>query len=461
MFPLTAASTWFTRDVDRRVIPFSPIVQEIPFRGPAAFGQRFTFDLGSLVLGDLLFGTALQIKLDHWLDPQSQLKIQCGALTYEDPSGAWTYANSLGTSIIQEAELEIDGQTIETIDGDFIYAFSLLFSDLNTQFGVSYDHLGRISQARLAHNPPGLQRLYPTEDGTIHCVLPFFFMRGRYKEALPMIAIREGLVRINVTLRPFAECVRQVRGYRDSCVATPLGTTIRLTNGLIPPTIKDNAVGAAVPQFKSLQLVTMGAVLTGKFRESLLYEPFEQLYRAVQTFSFDEPLKYSVGKASDADTIRIQLPLEANHPLEEIIWFVRRKDVAINNNWTNLSAYMETEYPTQASVVQRHPMLRRAAIQANGVTLVEAEEQFFRARIAGAHRGGAVAYNGFVYGFPFAREPGEHQPSGTVNASRLNSLRLVLDVRPPGGALWEVKVFCIGLNWIRFENGLANTLFDD
>jgi hypothetical protein len=39
-----------------------------------------------------------------------------------------------------------------------------------------------------------------------------------------------------------------------------------------------------------------------------------------------------------------------------------------------------------------------------------------------------------------------------------------LDVKPPGGVLdgnWEVKVFCIGLNWLRFENGMANPIFED
>jgi hypothetical protein len=194
----------------------------------------------------------------------------------------------------------------------------------------------------------------------------------------------------------------------------------------------------------------------------MLYEPFEQLYREVSTFDFDEPMKYAVGKATAADTIRIQLPLEANHPLEEIIWFVRRKDVALNNNWTNYSAFLETEWPALGSTVQRNPLLTYAAIQMNGQTLVEAEEQYFRQRIAEAHRGGIVANNAFVYGYPFARTPGEHQPSGSANASRLNSLRLTLEVQPPaGGGLWEVKVFCIALNWFRFENGLANTLFED
>ena len=75
-----------------------------------------------------------------------------------------------------------------------------------------------------------------------------------------------------------------------------------------------------------------------------------------------------------------------------------------------------------------------------------------------------MPYNKYIYGYPFARNPGEHQPSGTLNASRVQSLRLTLTVQVPTSLYdtsWEVKVYCIGLNWLRFENGIANKLFTD
>jgi hypothetical protein len=169
-----------------------------------------------------------------------------------------------------------------------------------------------------------------------------------------------------------------------------------------------------------------------------------------------------VSKRADNDTIRIQLPLEANHPLEEIIWFVRRKGVRENNAWNNYTSVLERDWDPRRAAAR--PLLLNATIQANGVTLCEAEEQYFRQLAAQAHRGGIVPYSAFIYGYPFARNPGEHQPSGSMNASRVNSLRLTLEVRPPGGVGdgdWEVKVFCIGLNWLRFENGIANPMFED
>ena len=571
LFPLRTEVTWFARDTERRLTPFTPTVQEIALRGPGAFGQRFTFDLGSIVVGDLLLGTALQIQLDHWMDTQSRNMYMAQKLAYSTQARAtaWEYANSLGTSIIQQAELEIDGKTIETIDGDFIHVFNSLFADFNTQVGLAYDHLGQVSIRRLT-DPVRRPTIYPVENGNLNCVLPFFFMRCRLKEALPMIAIREGYVKIHVTLRPFSECVRQMRGFRETCTSVPPPTPIELVRAgstwtysaslqagqwdappsysftvelagqtydwnytaatgksswASPPPPQNFSVqssyswafatstwspspppfniayprgtdwyywdntpqawrsggffkgapafnlrygsepweskvgdwSVAAPPFKAVQLLAYGAIVDGTLRTKMLRDPFEILHRQVQTFSFDEPMKYAVGKRADSDTIRIQLPLEANHPIEEILWFVRRKGVSTNNEWTNYSSLVEKDWATRRPT----PLLHNAIIQVNGTVICDAEEQFYREHAAFAHRGGYTAFARFIYGYSFAKTPGEHQPSGSINASRLNSLRLVLDVKPPGGDLWEVKVFCMGLNWLRFENGLANPMFED
>ena len=457
-FPLTTQDTWFTRDPDRRHIPATPFVADFPFRGPASFGQRFTFDLGSMPCGDVLFGAALQIRLSHWLDTSTQLLVQKGALTYKEAREAWFYCNSLGTAIIQKAELELNGSTVEEIDGDFIHTFSTLFSDLNTQFGVAADHLGRVSVARLRAWDPS--RIYPVEDGVIHCILPFFFMRNRLREALPMIAIAEGSVKIHVVLRPFEDCLRQARGFRDDCTSTPLSKAITFQKATFLPATLYETINTVkeIPQFQEVRLLTFGSLLSGKIREAMLRNTFEMLHRNVQTFTFSEPLKYVVAKNTTSDTVKIQLPLEANNPLEEIIWFIRRTDVASNNEWTNYSSVLEKDY--DATFNPPAPLLVSAVIQVNGITLCDAEEIYYRDLIARHHHGGIIPFRSFIYGYPFARHPGEHQPSGTLNASRVQNLRLVLEVKNPGAA-WEVKVFCCALNWLRFQNGIASPVFQN
>jgi hypothetical protein len=456
LFPLNTDQTWFTRDPDRRIIPSVPLIADFPFRGPATFGQRFTFDIGSVPCGDLLLGCAVQIRLPHWLDPTTQLHVSSGQYVYADPATAWFYANSLGSAIIEKAELEIDGKTVEEIDGDFINVCASLFTDLNEQFGVAIDHLGRCSIPKLLEWNPN--RMFPTEDGVLHCVLPFFFMRTRLREALPMIAIKEGSARIHVTLRPFAQCVRQRGGARSACDSVPLTTAITFRDTTFTyDQFFTVQTATTIPDLTSVRLVTFGSILDGKMRDAMLRQSFEIIHREVQTFYFAEPLKYTVSKNSAADTVRISLPLEANHPLEEILWFVRRKDVAGNNEWTNYGNVLEKDY--DAVYNRPEPLLVNAVLQVNGVTICDAEEGYYRELIARHHRGGIVPYEKFIYGYPFARHPGDHQPSGTLNASRVQSLRLVLEVK--GGPEWEVKVFCLGINWLRFQNGLAGSVFED
>lgn len=460
-FPLDTETTWFTRDRDRKIIQFAPQIQTIPFRGPAAFGQRFTIELGSLLIGDLLFGAVLQIKLGHWLDLRTRNMLASNLIRYTNPSEAWEYANALGASCIQSAELEIDGKTLETIDGDFINMWSLISSDYNTQFGVAYDHIALLPIATLRQMSAQTVRAFPTEDAYLHCPLPFFFGRVKYQEALPLVSIKEGNVRLNITLRPFSEVVRQIKGYRDRCDSVPLNTQISFTdtNGIesLVPT------SAVVPSLESVALLTHGAIIDGEYRQTLLRKPYEMLHRELQIFSFDEPTKYIVGKRAESDVITIQLPLEANHPIEEILWYVRRKGVRDNNEWTNYTDKLEREWLDSDTFLTR-PLLVGAKLQVNGIVLIESDEQYFRQHIASKHKGGFVAYSNYVYGISFAETPGIHQPTGSVNASRANSFRLTLDIRPPGGILdasWEVKVFCNAMNWMRYENGLANPVFED
>ena len=463
LFPLTTNTSWFSRDRTRKTVSFIPHVQTTLFRGPAEFGQRFCFDLGSLRIGDLLFGAALQIKLGHWLDITTLNDLAGGRITYTNPQrDAWEYANSLGSSCIASAELEVDGKTMETIDGDFIHAFSTLFSDYNAQFGVSYDHLARVPIQTL-RNMGATPRNFPTEDGYIHCPLPFFFGRVKYQEALPLIATKEGSVRIFVTLRPFSECVRRVSGTRASCDEVPLGARMEFSVAGGPSTFR--AAVATIPSLESVTLISHGALLDGDYRQHLLRKPFEMIHREVQIFTFDEPTKYQVSKNTAADTVTIQLPLEANHPIEEIIWTIRRKAARGNNEWTNFTSRVEAEWPVAPiEVFFTQPMLQSARLQVNGIMMIDADEQYFRQHIASKHKGGYAAYNANIYGLSFAERPGTHQPTGSINASRANSVRLTMDIKNPGGALgqeWEIKVYCLEINWMRFENGLANALFED
>jgi len=461
LFPLSSQKTWWLPTPDRRIQPYSLSIQQFPFRGPTRFGQRFTFDIASVSCGDLLCKTFLQIELSHWLDDTTIMRLQSGQYTYAPGQSQWFYANSLGTVIVEKAEFEVNDQTIETIDGDCMNVISKLFPDINSQYGLATDGIGTSPLTSLLTTPAS--KPYPTLSGTLLVPIPFFFSRVRLQETFPLLAVKEGSVRIHITLRPFEECSRVLSGRRQltgssQVLESPLTQTFNILNGSTPVSVKAQV---QPPSFKKIQLITYAAHTDGILRQQILRKPFETLTRVVNTFTFSEPLKYLINK-NITDTIQVQLPLEVNHPMEEIVWFVRRKATENNNEWTNYSAVTSPEYDSIYNPFR--PLLRSAKIQINGIDLISADEQWFREHIAMAHSGGIAAFNNYIYGYSFAKTPGEHQPSGTANASRIQNLRLTLDVRPPGGIYeqeWEVKVFVICLEWLRFQDGLANRMFID
>ena len=485
-FPLDTERSWFHR-APSTTYPVTMASQEFTHKGTADWGGRLTFELDAGQAGDLLQSVVLQIRLGSWYDPTTILKLSTQDYL-ADASGYWTYINSLGTAIIDYAEFEVGDQTLERLDGQFIKLYSGLLPDANMIFGLTADATGITSFANVANNTGSLspQRVWPTQNGVYFCILPFFFLRTRFKEVFPLLSCKEGSVRVHVQLRPFADCVRSTLGSRTSCTETPLGGSA--TFGLAPTetqyilragrqiplpqaTTKTVALATVEPPLEDFRVITYCGLVDGSVRDAYIQKPFEQLTRFVTNFYFDEPYKFLGSKTnSDTDTVDISLPLELNHPCQEIVWIFRRKGVAINNEWWNFSPIVETQWTPDAV---HQPWLTYATLRINGMVVDQAEGEWWRRSIASAHKGGWNAWASHIYGYSFSMYPDSHQPSGTANMSRSTSVRLDLKVRvpvavpaPPGFAPevsqgWEVFVYAVHLNWLRFQNGLCQKLYED
>jgi hypothetical protein len=456
LFPLDTNLSWFVRNSNRRVLPFSTTIQEFPFRGPAKFGSKFQFDIGRFKSSDLLFGIMLQIKLPHWFPTSIMEHLRNGTYIFKNPRDAWFYANSIGSVLIEKAELCLEDQTLEIIDSDFLNISNLLYNNANSQYGIANDALGIKSIPRLLQTNP--TEFFPTEDGWISCILPFSFYFERLRASFPLLSLKEGTIRVNLTLRHFNQCIRSASGNTEN--DTPLGKTFTFIDKTYPYYQEQiYTTSAIVPDFQSVRLVTYGVVIDGNLRQNLIHNPFDRIFRSPQIFKFDEKSKYTATVTSK-DTIQIQLPLECNGPIEEIVWVIRRKAVSLNNEWTNYSSVLESEYdPVFAPF---GPLLVDAKLQINGEDIVYGHEDYYRQHIAKHHKGGIIAYNNYIYGYCFANTPDSHDPSGWFNASRTTDIRLRLTIKPPGGINdreWEVYVYCMGINWVRFQNGLANMVF--
>jgi hypothetical protein len=466
-FPSNAKVSRFTRNEGVRTVPLSTVFREFTFKGPADFGQTFIFDLNNTMCGDLLQRLFIQVRVGDWLTRLERERLETGIYSFQNNTTAWTYINSLGTALLNEATLEVDDQILEKITGDTCSVVTTLFPDLNTQVGLS-DTTGRVTLPQVKAWTGA--SILPTDDDWITIPLCFSFFRERLTATFPLTACRDGTVRVRISLKRFDQVVRSVSG-KKAQDDTPMGKDVGLYDlrfANYGPIILNTSTPVNPPRLRSIQLLTHGIFVDGPYREMLLRQPFERPFREIQQFDFTEPLKYVVNK-NGGDTITVQLPLEANQPIEEIVWFLRRKSaIRQNNDWVNFSATLESDYDPVFSPLE--PLLISAKLQGNGMDIISQDEKWFRSHISRAHKGGRVSYESFIYGYSFADHPAEHNPTGSINASRLSSLRLSLEVRPPTitspadssvDTEWEVHVFVFAFQWLRFENGICNKLFID
>jgi hypothetical protein len=484
-FPPDSETSWFFRGSTAEALKRTQLLttnfQEITQRGPAEWGQRMTFELNQLPTGDLLTSAVLQIQLGHWLPPQIISGLLTGTLVQQVNQNNWpyTYIESIGTSIIEYAEFEVGDQTLERISGEYIRSQLNIVNNQNQQFGLATDAFGAypFPFPETPENPDPLpqvttlspQNPWPTENGIILCPLAFFFTK-HLKSAFPLLSVSPNSVRIHIKLRPFTECVRSSQGWRKTCTASPLGSQIKLFN---PQTLATTYydIPSTVPPFRDCRLLMFTALTDGKIRQAYLRSPFEQMSTFLQSFRFTEPQKYVVAKTTRNDLVEIQLPLEFNHPVKEIFWFFRRNATEINNEWSNFKPNIETD-----SYQFYEGWLVNATLQVNGIEVVSGDGDYFRYQLARRHNGGIASWASNMYGYVFSRIPENFQPNGTANMSRANSIVLNLTVRVPqilpvyqqlfqpwGEDVikgWEIGVFSHGLNWLRFENGLCQKLFN-
>lgn len=305
------------------------------------------------------------------------------------------------------------------------------------------------------------QTIMPSEDGNVYAMFPFWFARRR-NAAFPMLSVYgEGNIRFHITFRKFNDVIRKTVKPR-TCDENMLDTDLNLTdNDIVLPFKFKGKIQAVAPKLKDAALMCGLIHLDGNIRETFMKQAHEDLIEPVLNIPFSEPLKYLVN-TGDADTITVSLPLDAaNGPVKELIWFIRRKANYKYNSWNNYGAYLENE--VDPVYKPQRPLLKKAILRIGSVAWADQDELWWRSRGALGHPGGIRILNSYIYAYSFASDPVKFGPSGSVNASR-QPLRLDLTIVPPVGVddkEWEVQVFVVSNNWLRYENGICERVYRD
>jgi hypothetical protein len=161
-----------------------------------------------------------------------------------------------------------------------------------------------------------------------------------------------------------------------------------------------------------------------------------------------------------ANTRIANVPLTFNHPMKEMIWVINQDRMLSAHEYFNYSSTSILESGV------RRDMLQDAIVQLDGYDRFDRRDAGYFRLVQPYYHHTVVPNNLFIYNYCFALRPEELQPTGSVNASRIDSFvlqfNLVPDsttgVTPPRGNAYT-RVYATNHNVLRIINGFGGILF--
>lgn len=164
-----------------------------------------------------------------------------------------------------------------------------------------------------------------------------------------------------------------------------------------------------------------------------------------------KPLDYLIEQVTLVERPNVQpttvLDMVLQNPLKEIIWVLKRSDQNVYNSWFDYLDRFEK-------------IMHSAKIMFNGVDRFdEKESEYFNYLQPYQHHTGNPKDGLYVYSFSIF--PEEYQPSGSVNASRINNIQFYMTCREPRDSTYSynASLYVINYNYIRISSGLCGLVY--
>ncbi len=391
----------FYKMVYRRYTNFSVESCRMYFDGTPNFGQRITCLIPRF--GDLLGTIFLDITLP--------------TLTLATNNSPVSYVNSPGHALIEEITFEIGEQEIDKQTGEFME----IWTQLTTPAG-QLDALNNMISRGNTYTAPQLF-------GPVNLIIPlqFWFCRnpGNY---LPLLALQYHPLRINIKLR----------GLQD--MAYTGNPDVACAPGVVNPA--------------SITAMSMWGDYI-----NLDTEERRRFVSASHEYLIDQ-VQYTPKIAIPAANNTVNIKMDFNHPIRELIWVVQRNEMINLHEYFNYSSLAITE----VSPEPRTDNIVTAKLQLDGQDRFERRTAPYFRLVQPYQRHTTTPVTSFIYVYSFALRPEDAQPSGSVNASRIDSFNLLFEMcdtqctNPPRGNA-TATVYATNHNVLRIIDGFGGLLF--
>lgn len=389
------------------------------FDGTANFGQRISCLIPRR--GDLLGKVYIDILLP--------------GLTLADGSNTpVSYVNAIGNALIQEVTFEVGEQQIDKQTGEWMEIWEQLTTPTSQRDALN-TMIGRVDGYAQPDFIPG-----PSSEGLrLYIPLQFFFCKnpGLY---LPLLALQYHPIRINITIAPL-----QSLFYSPQLILVPnCSLTVNAAN------------------ITSMMLWGEYVYLDIEERRRFVSQSHEYLIEQIQ---YTPP----IGVTSAQNQVNIQT--DFNHPIKEFIFVARRDFMNQVHEFFNYSSLALNE-PLPPSVAPflmpgqvRTDLIATALLQLDGYDRFQVRQApYFRLQQPYDHHTTTPVQN-FLYCYSLALRPEDAQPTGTLNASRIDAvnwqitMNQTLNTAETSRGPCTIRVYATNYNVFRVVNGFGGVLF--
>jgi hypothetical protein len=413
----------FFKMVYRRYTNFAVESQPMYFDGTANFGQRISCLIPRR--GDLLGKVYIDVLLP--------------GLTLNDGSNTpVSYVNSIGNALIQEITFEVGEQQIDKQTGEWMEIWEQLTTPAGQRDALN-TMIGRVDGYNIPDLIPG-----PASEGLrLYIPLQFYFCKnpGLY---LPLLALQYHPIRINITISPL-----QSLFYSQQLILVPnCSLTVNPAN------------------ITSMMLWGDYVYLDTEERRRFVSQSHEYLIEQIQ---------YTPLIGVTASQAQVNIQTDFNHPIKEFIFVARRdfmNQVHEFFNYSSLATNEAVPTPVQPFFMPgqvRTDLISTALLQLDGYDRFQVRQApYFRLVQPYDHHTTTPVQN-FLYCYSLALRPEDAQPTGTLNASRIDSVnwQIVMnpnlnfpEASPPvSRGPCTIRIYATNYNVFRVVNGFGGVLF--
>jgi hypothetical protein len=429
----------FFKVVYRRHTNFAIEAIQQSFNGNNNFGSRVSIQITRN--GDLIHRTYFY----------ATIKNDTTKTTGATEQGGIALVPYFGHKLLKTIELEIGGQRIDKHYSEWLYIWNELTLPMGKKEGYQL-MVGGDKYNRSIY-------LGPQETYELYVPLEFWFCRN-VGLALPLIALQYHEVKINIEYASVTEIYDNTANLCNKSMETLNGDGSPITTY---PVVNSSLSGTATASTKlKLDNVSMWVdyiFLDTDERRRFAQLSHEYLIEQLQFTGADNVT--ATANSTSAKAVRLNF----NHPVKELIWVVHPSIIPSSGNdsgkelvyWNNYSDANSATAPNEYAVLQ-NPIMQ-AKIQLNGNDrFSERNGKYFSTVQPYQHH--ETCPNNFHPGinvYSFAIKPEEHQPSGTLNMSRIDVANLSIASSVSG----TIQVYAVNYNVLRILSGMGGLAYSN